>query len=285
MVSTPHRAAALAVDTLCGVVGRRQAVRAARFALRRARLDLPNSPYLNGEYALQRWMLRTAAPDQPFTAFDVGANIGEWSLALLRQAAQAGRSEPPRIHAFEPAGATFAMLCQRVPPEVRSNRLALSDDAGERPMFIVGPGAGRNSLHPTDGLAAVTATERVATGTIDEYVRTAGVERIDLLKIDTEGHDFAVLSGAGGCLAAQRISVVQFEYNHRWVYPRRFLKDVFDLAQPHGYRVGKLTPRGVEGYPGWDPDLETFIEGNYVLCTEEAAERLPRVAWWKSGRR
>jgi hypothetical protein len=27
-----------------------------------------------------------------------------------------------------------------------------------------------------------------------------------------------------------------------------------------GYRVGKVTPRGVEFYPGWDADLETFVE-------------------------
>jgi hypothetical protein len=45
-----------------------------------------------------------------------------------------------------------------------------------------------------------------------------------------------------------------------------------------GYRTGKLTSRGVEFYPGWDPDLETVVEGNYVACTPTAAGNLPAVA-------
>jgi hypothetical protein len=50
-----------------------------------------------------------------------------------------------------------------------------------------------------------------------------------------------------------------------------------------GYRTGKLTSRGVEFYPGWDPDLETLVEGNYVACTPTAAGSLPAAAWWKAG--
>lgn len=284
MTSAPHRAAALAVDTLCGMVGRRQTVRVARFALNRARLDLPNSPDRNGEHALQRWVLAAAPPDWPCTVFDVGANVGEWSLALLRTSAGLGRPEPPRIHAFEPTSATFETLRGRLPAGVEANQLALSDDAGQRRMFIVAPGCGRNSLQPVED-AAVTATEEVAADTVDGYVRANGIERIDLLKIDTEGHDCAVLLGARDCLAERRIGLAQFEYNHRWVYARRFLKDVFDLVGPYGYRIGKLTPRGVECYPGWDADLETFVESNYVLGTEAALAGLPQVSWWKSGRR
>jgi len=53
------------------------------------------------------------------------------------------------------------------------------------------------------------------------------------------------------------------------------------LLQPRGYRLGKLTPKGVEFYPRWDPDLETFVEGNYVACLPEVAARLPSVSWWK----
>jgi hypothetical protein len=31
-----------------------------------------------------------------------------------------------------------------------------------------------------------------------------------------------------------------------------------------GYRVGKVTPRGIEFYEAWHPELESFKEGNYV---------------------
>jgi hypothetical protein len=37
----------------------------------------------------------------------------------------------------------------------------------------------------------------------------------------------------------------------------------------------------MELYPGWDHELETFIEGNYLACTDEMVQRLPRISWWK----
>jgi hypothetical protein len=123
------------------------------------------------------------------------------------------------------------------------------------------------------------------TTTIDACAEDAGLGQIALVKIDTEGHDLAVLRGARKLLAEHRILAVQFEYNHRWIAARSFLRDAFDLLLPLGYRLGKLTPRGVEFYPGWDAELETFVEGNYVACLPQVAERLPPVAWWKSARR
>src|SRR6202042_3792854 len=134
--------------------------------------------------------------------------------------------------------------------------------------------------HPSPGATGTAETIRVTT--LDSYAAESRVPWFALVKIDTEGHDLAVLRGARGLLAGHRIAVVQFEYNHRWVFARAFLRDAFDLLGGFGYQVGKLTPVGVEFYPGWDPDLETFVEGNYVACGPVAAERLPAVRWWKA---
>ncbi len=76
--------AARAVDLIGTAIGRRQLVRAARFVLNRARLDVPNDPARNGEYALQRWLLEAIPVPAPITVFDVGANVGRWSHNLLR---------------------------------------------------------------------------------------------------------------------------------------------------------------------------------------------------------
>jgi hypothetical protein len=126
------------------------------------------------------------------------------------------------------------------------------------------------------------AQENVVTTTLDSYAEQSGVARFALVKIDAEGHDLAVLRGARTLLAEHRIAVAQFEYNHRWILGRFYLRDAFEFLLALGYRVGKVTPRGVEFYPGWDADLETFVEGNYLACTPEAAAELPSVTWWKS---
>lgn len=246
--------------------------------LHRSRLDLPNNLWHNGERALQGWLLAALPAPNPLTVFDVGAHIGTWSRSLLELAGRAGRRTD--LHVFEPAPDTYRRLTAELPDGVHANRLAVSDHSGETTLHVLGPRAGRNSLH-LDG--EPRRGEPVRAVTLDEYAGRAGIEHIHLLKIDAEGHDFQVLSGAARWFGWRAISLAQFEYNHRWVHSRHYLKDVFDLLAPFGYQIGKVTPRGIEWYPAWDPDLETFVEGNYVAATRQLAGRLPGQRWWKEG--
>jgi FkbM family methyltransferase len=239
----------------------------------------------NGEERLQRWILDLFPRGRKMHVLDVGANVGQWSASMLAAARRAGRAEDLDLHAFEPSSYTFARLSEALGSQRASLRqLALSERSGSSILHVMGPGAGTNSLHALPGEHTKTTTEDVATTTLEEYADSAGLDDIALVKIDTEGHDLAVLRGAGRLLAEQRICVAQFEYNWRWVGARSFLCDAFRLLDPAGYRLGKLTPRGVEFYPGWDADLETFIEGNYVAAIPRVAAHLPAVAWWKHAR-
>lgn len=274
------KAAQLAVDGACRLLGRRQVVRAARFALNRSRLDIPNSMSTNGEIALQSWVLALNEATPLVDVIDVGANTGEWSRALLATARQAGHPAV-MLRAFEPSFDTCGLLraaLQGQPAMVY--QCALSDRVGEAIMSVVAPAAGTNSLHPGTAAFAGTA-ETVPTTTLDVFAAKNGISHVHLLKIDTEGHDLHVLRGARGLLGSHSIDVMQFEYNHRWIYARAFLRDVFELLAPTQYAIGKLTPSGVEFYPHWDPDLETFVEGNYIACTNVFRDLLPRVRWWK----
>ena len=80
--------------------------------------------------------------------------------------------------------------------------------------------------------------------TLDDYCASVGIETIDLLKIDAEGHDHLVLAGAGALLERGAIEIIQFEYNYRWIGARRYLNDAFDDLGPLGYKIGKITRRG-----------------------------------------
>jgi len=281
-MSELRRAAATCTDIACRIMGRRHVVRTARFVLHRARRDIPNDLGTNGESSLQRWVLDLAPAGSSIHVIDVGANVGRWSAAMLAAARQAGRLEHFDLHAFEPSAYTFALLAKGLDGHpVRLHRAAVSERAGSAVLHVVAPGAGRNSLHEQAWPESGATTEEVATTTLDSYAEHAELDHITLLKIDTEGHDLAVLRGARKLIANHRISVAQFEYNHRWIYARSYLRDSFELLEPHGYRLGKLTPNGVEFYPTWDADLETFVEGNYVACLPGLAERIPSVKWWK----
>ena len=282
-MSNLHRAAATITDLACRMLGRRDVVRAARFVLRRARLDVPNDLRHNGESSLQRWILELSAANRQIHVIDVGANVGRWSSAMLSTAQQAGRLNDIQLHAFEPSSYTFRLLSEALDGHpVRLHRAALCERSGSAALYVIAPGAGTNSLHAPSGSEIGGSTENVATTTLDSYADRTGLDHVTLVKIDTEGHDLAVLHGAQTLFSKHRISVAQFEYNHRWVYARAFLRDAFELLEPLGYHLGKLTPQGVEFYPGWDAELETFVEGNYIACVPQVADLLPSVAWWKS---
>jgi hypothetical protein len=58
------------------------------------------------------------------------------------------------------------------------------------------------------------------------------------------------------------------------------LKDAFELLLPLGYKLGKITGKGLEFYPDWHFELESFREGNYLACLPEWSSRFPQVKWW-----
>jgi FkbM family methyltransferase len=235
---------------------------------------------VNGESALQVWLLGLA-PGGELHVADVGANVGRWSRSLLAAASAAGRAADLRLHVFEPDARAYARLAQALDgASAALSPVALSDHHGTSTFHVVAPAAGTNSLHAVPGTTATA--EAVPTTTLDSYAARSGVPRFALVKIDTEGHDLTVLRGARDLLAEHRIAVVQFEYNYRWVFARAFLRDAFEFLADLGYLIGKLTPKGVEFYPGWDAELETFVEGNYVACDPGVAGRLPAVPWWKA---
>jgi FkbM family methyltransferase len=277
-----RRAAAIATDLTCRAAGRRTVVRTARYVLSRARLDYPNDMSTNGESALQSWILRFSQAGEQIHVADVGANVGRWSESMLAAASKAGRETDLELHAFEPDSQAFARLSKALDGRSASlSKAALSDQKGTSLFYIVAPAAGTNSLYQVPGANPV-AQENVVTNTLDSYAEQLGIARFAMVKIDAEGHDLAVLRGARTLLSEHRIAVAQFEYNRRWMLGRFFLRDAFEFVLAFGYRVGKVTPRGVEFYPRWDADLETFVEGNYLACDPEVASKLPAVTWWKA---
>jgi FkbM family methyltransferase len=264
------------------VLGRRNAVRLTRYLLDQARLDVPNEMESNGELLIQRGIVKHATGD--LIVIDVGAHYGEWSSRLIEHVSGSGRAL--ELHVFEPAEFSFARLHRSLPQEpnvtVHFSQKALSSRSGWSDLAMAHHGAGSASLHEGHPGALENAVrERVELVKLDDYVETVGITHLDLLKIDAEGHDIDVLAGATNMLERGGVSAVQFEYTHRWIGARRFLRDAFELLGAAGYVLGKVTPRGVEFYSGWDWELESYREANYVALLPEVRDWFPSVRWWK----
>jgi hypothetical protein len=90
-----------------------------------------------------------------------------------------------------------------------------------------------------------------------------------------------VIAGALPLLVEERISVLQFEYNHRWIQARHFLRDAFQAVEGLPYRVAKLQGDRLLVFESWHHELEKFFEGNYALVHERAMPWFPvdRLHW------
>ncbi len=233
--------------------------RTGRTLYRYARREVSVHPETNGEY----WILDLAvanAPSGSLTLFDVGANLGDWT-ARARECLTRHQREGI-TYSFEPTPVTFQFLTQRFASDsrVRPLSLAVSDEAGEF-TFHVTEMAGTNSLFGAEG----GVRTQVQVTTIDDLLAQRGIERVSFLKSDTEGSDLAVLRGGARSLAEGRIDVWQFEYNHRWVFSRSFLRDVFELLRGKPYVLGKLCHNRIEVFDAWHPELERYFQTNFVL--------------------
>lgn len=257
------------------LLGRRLFWRLGRSLYMQARFDSPDKLNEAEEAMQRRFMTALNKKYEKLVIFDVGANIGKWSHLILQEALKLNVGDRLEIHAFEPIRSTFEMLEKRIHKHSLGHVVhlvpkAASCDEGPAKMFMVGEGAGTNSFYNFSG-GANQDPVLINKTTIDLYCAENKIDVIHYLKCDAEGHDMEVLNGARKLFEEKRILACQFEYNSRWVYSRRFLKDVFDFIKELPYRVSKITPGGLEIYDAWHPELERFMEGNYVLLSEDAA--------------
>jgi FkbM family methyltransferase len=149
--------------------------------------------------------LRTQLAATPIaTIFDVGANIGQ-SAQHYRDAFPAAR-----LYCFEPVQATFDRLQSSVQGDknIQCFRLAFGREPG---MGEIAVGQHSDQASLTARPADTTHVESVTIETLDGFCARHGVERIGLLKIDTEGGDLTVLEGAEKLLADQKIDVIEVE--------------------------------------------------------------------------
>ena len=194
--------------------------------------------------------------------FDVGANVGEW--------ARLAHTACPRatIHAFEIAGPTRELLRRATAdlPRVRVVEVGLSDTFGSVDVKHYPTHHRVTSLvdypHP---IPAEWRIERVVTG--DGYLRSAGIERIDYLKVDVEGAELAVLRGFQHALREGRIGAVQFEHGRASIVARTFLGDFYELLEPLGYTIGRVRATGIERQRYRVAD-ESFVTANYIALRE-----------------
>jgi FkbM family methyltransferase len=177
----------------------------------------------------------------PHRFLDVGANEGQTAIRLLHQFPEA------EIHSFEPVPTTFEQLTRRLAQYegVKTINSAVGDLVG-RSTLSLGAASGHNGFYARGPGVEVSVT------TIDAYAKENSLGNIDLLKIDVEGHEPAVLRGATHLLRSNQIDFVlcECEFETRIEEPHGDFVEVYQLLQPLGYRIVAFYAGGVDEL-GW----------------------------------
>jgi len=138
------------------------------------------------------------------TIFDIGANVGQSYRAYRIAFSEAD------IHSFEPVPAAYGKLARVMTGDARAhpNRIAFGREDRDALITAVGTSTGNRIARAGGGK---TPTEPVQLMRGDTFCDERGIDRINFLKIDTEGADMDVLVGFSRMLSAQRIDFIQVE--------------------------------------------------------------------------
>ena len=132
-------------------------------------------------------------PTRDGVVVDVGGNVGFYAVRQA-QLARAGR-----VIVFEPSPAVFRRLRRNLEQNGLAHALAVNaavSGCSGRVYFVESPMSINCRVVPVKSDRAI----EVQSVTLDDAMTAHGIERIDLLKIDTEGHERDVLWGAQATL-------------------------------------------------------------------------------------
>jgi len=206
-------------------------------------------------------------------AIDVGANLGEWTVPLARSVGAAGR-----VIAIEPAprsaAALEATLAANALRQAEIFRCAIGDHDGQTEFAVpvvtsARTDTGRARIGP--GCTGYEAL-RVPLRRLESLAAELTLDRLDLIKIDVEGHERQVLDGAASILDQYRPTLVM-ETGHAAEGDRTA---IHDRLRGLDYRmVGILLDHGMatadwKAYVALAPPFRAGDAHNVLLAPERS---------------
>jgi FkbM family methyltransferase len=179
-------------------------------------------------------------PKQGDIVIDVGANIGKYTINSGNLVGSDGK-----VYAFEPSNRPFELLCK----SIKENRLenivfpiqaAVSNKEGKSKLYL-------SNQEPITSIIFKLSDNfiEVETTTLDSFINKQKLKKVDWIKIDVEGAEYEVLSGAINTLKNYNVNLIfeVLEVNKEKVL--HFLEDLgYKVSMLDSYHTEEFTNKG-----------------------------------------
>lgn len=227
------------------------------------------------EHETGHLIARTMRPGDSFV--DIGANVGYFCLLAATLGRAPAGAPPSRILAIEPTPGNLRQLRANAALngfDILVEPLAVSSKAGETVFGSHGQDGGNGDIVVGKRVGDALSEREfvVRTDTLDAILARSAIDRVKILKVDTEGHETEVFKGAQDLLSAGRVDFILCELN----IPRLALygssqDELRGLLRRHGYECFLLDHKG--GLPLFVPPgvaIDQPYTCNVLFCRPEA---------------
>lgn len=167
----------------------------------RMRLEMLSSRFENGTAVLCKNVIKPG-----MFVIDIGAHIGFYSRLFSKLVGKFGK-----VLAFEPEPSNFKLLKKNIKgyENIKEYFLAVSDNNKFIDFYISKEKSGCHSVFPSD-----FRTEKISVRAVklDSFLHEAGIDGVDLIKIDIEGGEIGALDGMDFLLNSNQKIMMIIEY-------------------------------------------------------------------------
>jgi len=193
--------------------------------------------------------------------FDIGAQIGYYTIIASTRVGKKGH-----VYSFEPFPPSFQVLRNNIQMNNFQNvslyNLAVSDKKEYTWLYL--------QNRENSGSATFISSKqffkqekagyitKVECTTIDDFIREKNIQKVDLIKIDTEGAEPKVLSGMQNLLSSGCPKIL-IEINEKQLNSFGYFKEyIYEYLSDRGYKAYDISGNKIKL-------ISKYVEGNLVL--------------------
>jgi len=171
--------------------------------------------------------------------FDIGANIGASALLFAQQFPYS------KIYCFEPVRANFEVLQRNIAPypNIRAFNVGLGKEDTTQDLFFSDDVSNHGGFSAFEAGSDPTRKTTIEIKNPNPFIASLGIDHADIIKIDTEGAEYDILTTLPETWLAKASLVLGEIHGHRDFELLGYLERWFDVGvdRPVSSRLGHFT--------------------------------------------